>query len=463
MSPDTPSPTERPPHYGADVLRIEPYGVEIIPAHERHGTPQNQFTLWLGSNLTIADYALGFFPIALGMSWGWTIGALVLGNLLGAYALSLCSAMGPYFGLPQLIISRRLFGRWGGFIPAFLNYISTIGWFSVNNILGSFGLGVLFPHLSFWQAALLLVIIQGLIAVFGHNLIHAYERAMSVILGILFLLVSIDLWHHPLLTHYHPMPHTNPWILFALVLAAALSYVGSWGPYASDYSRYLRHDTPRSHIMIWSFLGAFIASFWLEMVGAGVAIVAGSATNPIAALHNVAGSLGDLSVIAIILGGTAADALNLYSNGLAAGALNIRLPRWILAISASLIGLGLSLAGSGSFEQYYNNFLLLLGYWMTPWMGVMFADFYFKRQPLRHCGKGNQKLILWPAMGSFLIGLSVSIPFMSSTLFEGPVAHALGGADLTFYVGFVVALLAYRLWPASDPMHHLQNRRNTKA
>ncbi len=431
--------------YGEAVLKVEPYGIDPVPPADRHGRARSQFTLWLGSNLTIADYALGFFPIALGMPWGWTIAAILAGNLLGAWALSLCAAMGPAYGVPQLIISQRIFGRWGGYVPALLNYVSTIGWFSVNNILGSFGLRVLWPSLAFWQAALLLVLIQGVIAVYGHNLIHTYERIMSVVLGVLFLVVTLSLVHRPQLAAYHPIVH-NPWILFAIMLAAAFSYVGSWGPYASDYSRYLPIKTPRRAILVWSFFGSFIASVWLELVGALVAVVAGAnASNPIAALHSVTGPLGDVAVLAIILGGTAADALNLYSNALSAGALDIRLPRWSLAVIASLIGFSLSMAGSGGFEQYYDNFLLLLGYWMTPWMGVLFADFY-----LRHRQSSlrlhSQKPILWPALISFLIGLLVSIPFMSSTLYTGPVAHALGGADLTFYVGFGVALIVYLGW-----------------
>ncbi len=432
------------PIYGDRTLTVEPYGVEKVPDPERHGTAKSQFTLWLGSNLTIADFALGFFPISLGLSWGWTILALVVGNLLGAWALGAASAMGPEAGLPQLMISRLVFGSFGGRLPALLNYVSTIGWFSVNNILGSFGLQVLFPHLPFWLASGLLVIVQGCLAIFGHNLIHVYERLMSVVLGVLFLIVSIILLTEHRLGTYHSTIHGEPWAPFALVVAAALSYLGSWAPYAADYSRYLPSNTRPQSVRRWSFWGGFLASLWLELVGAGVAMVAGASANPIAALHQVSGAFGVLAVVAIILGGTAADALNLYSNALAAGALNIRWPRWTLAVIASLIGLALSWLGSGSFESYYDNFLLLLGYWLTPWLGVMVVAWYRRRQnPLT-----PRPGVVWPALVSFLIGFLISIPFMSSTLYTGPIAQSLHGADLTFYVGFLVALGVYGLWTA---------------
>lgn len=435
--------------YGERTLTVEPYGIEPVPDIERHGGPQSQFTLWLGSNLTIADFALGFFPVSLGMSFFWTMVTLMIGNLLGAWALSACAAMGPAAGVPQLIISRRWFGRGGGTVPAFLNYLSTIGWFSVNNILGAFGLQLMVPHFVFWQAAALLVVIQGMLAIFGHNLIHLYERIMSVLLGILFAIVSVllVLHHH---AEFHSLAHSVgsvPWVAGALVVAAALSYVGSWAPYASDYSRYLPAHTPPRRVMRASFWGGLLGSLWLELVGAGVAWAAGAGGNPIQALHQVAGSLGTLVVAAVVLGGTAADALNLYSNALAAGALHIRLPRWSLTIIASLLGLALSLLGSGSFEQYYSNFLLLLGYWLSPWLGVMLVGWYGRRP-------GSRTTMGLPALVSFAIGLLASIPFMSSVLYTGPVAHALGGADLTFYVGFLVSASCYGVWTRAHRAAH---------
>ncbi|QSO52740.1 cytosine permease [Alicyclobacillus curvatus] len=438
---------KRGPKYGARVLQVEPYGAEVVANAERHGTARQQFTLWLGSNLTIADFALGFLPISLGMSWSLTIASILIGNILGAAVLAGCSAMGPSYGAPQLIIGRLTFGRVGGYLPALLNYVSTIGWFTVNNILGSFGLQVLIPSLAFWQGAVVLVVIQGLIAIYGHNLIHTYERVMSVVLGVLFAIATvIALMHHTSLTAYHPTV-SQPWVLFAVMVAAAFSYIGSWGPYASDYSRYLAKSTRKTQVWGFAFLGSFLASVWLELVGAAVAVLAASTKgNPISDLHTVMGGFGAVAVIAIILGGTAADALNLYSNSLAAGAMDIRLPRWTLAVVASVIGLGLSLYGSGHFEQNYENFLLMLGYWFMPWLGVLFTDFYFMKRHRRASSDARMSArIGWSGLLSFLVGFGVSIPFMAASLYQGPIAKALHGADLSFYVGFVVAGLCYFL------------------
>ncbi len=435
------------PQYGGQVAKVEPFGVQVITTRERHGSPRSQFTLWLGSNLTIADFALGFLPISLGLSWVWSIAAIIIGNILGSAVVAACAAMGPTYGSPQLMIGRYSFGRIGGYLPGLLNYISTIGWFTVNNILGTFGLKVLFPGLAFWQGAVLLVIVQGLIAVYGHNLIHAYERIMSVVLGIVFLVCTIiAITHASGLTSYHSHLK-SPWAMFAIMVAAAFSYIGSWGTYASDYSRYLNPSVSRSSVFGYAFFGSVIPAIWLELVGMAVGVLAGkAAANPIVALHQVMGGFGLIAVIAIILGGTAADALNLYSNSLSAGALDIRLPRPAMAVVASLIGLALSLWGAGAFEQKFDNFLLLLGYWITPWLAILFVDFYvFKRYRIVEQDRRNQKPVQWAGLISFIIGIAASVPFMSSTLYPGPIANRLGGADLSFYVGFIVAGVCYWL------------------
>lgn len=431
--------------YGKKLLQVEPYGIDVVLNAERHGSPRSQFTLWLGSNLSIGSFALGALPIALGLPWSYTLIAIIVGNLLGGLLVGACAAMGPTYGLPQLMIGRYSFGRVGGYLPALLNYISTIGWFTVNNILGAFGLRILFPELSYLQAALLLVIVQGLLAIYGHNLIHLYERIMAIVLATVFLIGSIvALTHFPTLTTYHP--HTESlWSMFAIMLASAFSYVGSWGPYASDYSRYLAQGTSRKSIMTNAFWGSFIASAWLELVGVAVSILAGSGSpNIIVSLHSVMGGFGVIAVIAVVLGGTAADALNVYSNALSAGALGIRLPRFVLTVLASIIGLILSLIGSGQFESNYENFLLVLGYWLTPWVAVLLVDFYvLKRYNTAEVDARNKHAVYWPGVISFVVGFVVSIPFMSAQIYTGPVAQWLHGADLTFYVGFLVAGVLY--------------------
>ena len=166
--------------YGDRVTIPEPYSIEHIPFAERHGHSRQLLWLWLAANLTIADYAIGFVPVALGLSVGPAILALALGNILGGLVLAWSAAMGPAAGYPQMFIGRRAFGRVGGYIPAALNWLSTAGWFTVNTILGAFAIQLLLPGLPFWVAATILVVVQTLLVIYGHNLIQEFERLIPV-------------------------------------------------------------------------------------------------------------------------------------------------------------------------------------------------------------------------------------------------------------------------------------------
>ena len=437
--------------YGDRVTIPEPYSIEHIPFAERHGHSRQLLWLWLAANLTIADYAIGFVPVALGLSVGPAILALALGNILGGLVLAWSAAMGPAAGYPQMFIGRRAFGRIGGYIPAGLNWLSTAGWFTVNTILGAFAIELLLPGLPFWLSAAVLVVLQTLLVIYGHNVIQEFERYMVLILGLLFAIATvIALSHGSTIAAWHPKPLAGTLTLFAIVLAISFSYIMSWSPYASDYSRYLPEITSRSYIAIYVFIGAVLASFLTEVVGLLVAILAPAGATPIAALKTVMGGFGAFAVVAVILGATTANVLNLYSNTMSAKVLDIRLQRWHLAIIGGALGFALALLGYQNFTQNYENFLIVLDYWIMPWLAVVLLDFYVfgHREPM---GFSQAVPVNWNGLIAWLIGLAVSLLFISEQFqvfglkAHGPLATWFGDADFGYFIGFIIAGVIYVL------------------
>ena len=437
--------------YGDRVTIPEPYSIEHIPFAERHGHSRQLLWLWLAANLTIADYAIGFVPVALGLSVGPAILALALGNILGGLVLAWSAAMGPAAGYPQMFIGRRAFGRIGGYIPAGLNWLSTAGWFTVNTILGAFAIELLLPGLPFWLSAAVLVVLQTLLVIYGHNVIQEFERYMVLILGVLFAIATvIALSHGSTIAAWHPKPLAGTLTLFAIVLAISFSYIMSWSPYASDYSRYLPEITSRSYIAIYVFIGAVLASFLTEVVGLLVAILAPAGATPIAALKTVMGGFGAFAVVAVILGATTANVLNLYSNTMSAKVLDIRLQRWHLAIIGGALGFALALLGYQNFTQNYENFLIVLDYWIMPWLAVVLLDFYVfgHREPM---GFSQAVPVNWNGLIAWLIGLAVSLLFISEQFqvfglkAHGPLATWFRDADFGYFIGFIIAGVIYVL------------------
>lgn len=431
--------------YGDRVAIPEPYSIEHIPFAERHGHSRQLLWLWLAANLTIADFAIGFIPVAIGLPLAPALLALALGNILGGLVLAWSAAMGPAAGYPQMYIGRRSFGRAGGYIPAGLNWLSTAGWFTVNTILGAFAIQLLIPGLPFIVAAVTLVVVQTLLVIYGHNLIQVFERYLAAVLGILFLIaLVIALTHGSTIGAWHPKTSGQTLTLFAIVLAISFSYIMSWSPYASDYSRYLPEITSRGYLALNVFLGAAVASFVTELVGVLVAILAPGAASPIAALKIAMGGFGTIAVIAVILGATTANVLNLYSNTMSARVLDVRLARWQLAVLGGVLGIIFALLGYQKFAQNYEDFLVALDYWIMPWLAIVLLDYYRLRH--RNPVEFSQVPGFNPSgLIAFVIGLAISIPFMAERFYTGPLSSWFGGADFGYFIGFIAAGCVYLL------------------
>ena len=428
---------------------VEKLGIEHVPSKMRHGRTGQLFTLWLASNLTIADYALGFLPVSLGVPLPSMIIALFVGNILGSLFLALSVAMGPKMGFPQMFISRWSFGKKGNYLFSALNWISTAGWFTVNVILGSFALQVLVPSIPFYAAALGTTLVEVLLAIYGYDMIHSFEKVMAIILGALFVLATLLIFteHSSALMAYAPVASASPIALFAITLAASFSYVMSWSPYGADYSRYLPESTPFRKSIVNSFVGAFIASFWLEVLGALIAILAPSASDATRALPAALGPIGLLIVFAIVLGGVAANVLNIYTNALSALVLDIKTNRWKAVVIGGIAGFFLALYGGGNFAGFYETFLLLLDYWITPWLGIIAVDFFVLKN-LSYETLGSLREFSWKAILSYAIGILVSVLFIPSigyVNYTGPASQLIGGADFSYFVSFIVAAILYYL------------------
>jgi len=242
----------------------------------------------------------------------------------------------------------------------------------VNSVSGALALNVL-THLPQVLCLLIIVAVQVVVAFFGYNLVHLFERYAFPILAIIFVIASVVI-----LTKAHPgaSHHTIPGA-FLLTFGASFGYAVGWNPYASDYTRYFKPDTPKAPIAWWSGTGLFVSCAVLEIVGAAV----GTAVKPGDALAGPGGMTGllatplaYLTLLAIALGAVSANVLNIYSGALSFTAIGIKLPlsmrRAIVALGFGTIGFFLAWSGLSNAGTKYENFLLIIAYWIAPWLAV---------------------------------------------------------------------------------------------
>src|SRR4029077_5046763 len=304
-------------------------------------------------------------------------------------------------------------------------------------ILGGFALELAFG-LPFYVAAAIIVAVDVALATYGYDIIHTFEKVMSLVLGLMFAGMTVLAYSRmgASFSAYEANASFNVYF-WALVLAVVFSYLMSWSPYASDYSRYLPRTTSKWKLVALTTAGGAIASAWAEVAGFFVFV---GANDPhltiISALAAVSGGYSAFTLLAIVLGAVAADALNLYTNSLSALVLYKKAGRVQTVFLAGVVGFVLALAGSSNFEGFYENFLLTLDYWITPWIGVMIAAFFVKKIG---SGVDSAPPFLKTGLGAYLLALVSSVPSMNLTSYGlgyvGPIASLIGGADVSYFVG----------------------------
>jgi NCS1 nucleoside transporter family len=443
--------------YGERVIAIEPGGAEFIPLAERHGRPLQLFWTWTSPNMEFATIFVGVLAVAaFGLSFTEAVLAIAVGSVLGGITHGLLSMRGPRFGVPQMVQSRLGFGYWGNILPAGLNSVTAgIGWFAVNSVSGALALNTL-THLPQVGCLLIIVALQIVVAFFGHNLVHVFERYAFPVLAIIFLITS-----GVVLSKAHPgaAHHTIPGA-FLIELGATFGYAVGWNPYASDYTRYFKPDANKAAIAWWAGFGLFLSCVVLEIVGAAAATALSTdqalGANPTGGFTSLLPTaLADATLCAIALGAVAANVLNIYSGALSFTALGIRLPlslrRAIVALGFGAIGFFLAWSGLSNAGTKYDNFLLIIAYWIAPWLAVVFCDQILRRgqraDAIEHM-LFNRKYANWAGPVAMLAGMGISIwLFSNQTEYIGYVPSHVGSVgDLTFEVGFVLTTVIYLTW-----------------
>lgn len=442
--------------YKDQVLEVEPTGIETVAPAQRHGSARDLFGLWFSANAEIATWMVGVFITSLyGTDLRAAVAGIVVGNLLGFALLGVLAICGPRYGVPQMVAARLAFGRFGNVAPATLSFFAGVGWFAINTIFGAYALQSILG-VNYFLALGIMLVLQILLAVYGYNMIHVFERWSAALLAAGFVVLAIATlphaaWHAPFDAHA-PLALGGPFAGFVFATALSFSYATGWIPCAADYARYLPRATHSGAVWFYSFAGCALPCIVLEIMGAATVSATSldlSSASPTQAIAQLLGNGGvaKLVLATVVLGTLTANCMNLYSGALAAlVAFSVRLPRAAVAAGVGIIGAVLAIAGGRPDQTaaVYTNFLLLLSYWASPWAAVVLVDM------LRHLGRERdpQSVNKWRwGLAAWILGLAASIPFWDQSLYQGAIARAhpqIG--DLSYYVGFVVAGVAALLF-----------------
>ena len=433
--------------YGSSALKIEPYGIEHIPETDRHGKPYTQFTTWISGNLTLSLLVTGFFPAILGLSVWQSLSAVLVGSLVGSSLIGFLATMGVKLGVPIQIQARGPLGFLGNLLPvAFVNVFASIGWATVNTVFAVLALQQI-VDIPFWLGAVVIFGVVGAISIWGYNLLHVINKIGTVVLGILFGVITILAlqkadWSYGVDTAASGyVGDLGGWIT---AVGFFIAWSLAWTPFASDFARYLPVQTSVGRVAGFTALGNLVPSLWLGGTGVLVAHFAG-ALAPVDAIAQLTGSWAPLAMVALVLGCLPSTGLVVYGGALSVLTLGIKVSRELAAIIIVVIAFVAAIILQNNIYTAFYDFLLLSGYFIAPYVTVILLDYYVGKRlqkPLEELFDDNRR-IEWGCI-AWLLGCLASAPFWVWTRWTGPVAesHPQWG-DLSYYVGALVAAAAY--------------------
>lgn len=452
--------------HGNEIFQIEVRGFDHIPEAERNMSMRHVDYLWVGTSVNLLSFALGALAISLGLNLWLALTACFVGNLTYGY-VALGSIVSVRAGLPVSTLARAAFGMRGNLPNALLAWISSVAFEVINTVFGVYAVLALFKLLG-WNdpgsvgkllAVLLQLVLCGGIAVLGHATMVWFQRIFAALVGAALLLVvavtvgKVD-WAHGAATH---APLATSTTLGAFLAAGAviasnpLSFLFN-GP---DWVRYLPSQTSGRTVFWHVFLASFLPSVALTMMGAFCATL-GDVSDPVAGLKPFMPAWLFLPYIIAVIGGSLGNNVpTYYSSGLTLQAIGLKLHRYAATaldvVASTLITLYIIFVQD--FTTVLNDFIALLVMWVGPFGGVWIADAYLRRatyDPVAlHSGAGaGGRYWGWRGVNragciAILLGMTVAAMTMKSPLYDGPWSRALGGADLSWLLGFPVASVSY--------------------
>ncbi|MGE5695135.1 MAG: purine-cytosine permease family protein [Candidatus Sericytochromatia bacterium] len=433
----------RPTHSGD--MAVETHGIAPIGEDQRYGTPARLFTVWFAPQVNMTGVFTGTLAITLGLGFWLGLLAMVIGTVLGSVVVGYLSTWGPRTGAAQLPIARMAFGG-GVVIPAALQWLSSIAWDGLVGLFGADALSVLLG-IPFWLAVLIVLAVQGVVGFFGYEVIHRLQAVLTVVLFATFVVFAVKLMGgHEIVT---PAATQGPDLVGAFVLevTVALSLAISWASYASDYSRYLPADSSRWRVFGFTFAGILSAYVFVQGIGVAAAPVLSEQTSEGVRSVMGGGFLGSLALLVIALAAVGSAAMNDYSGSLALQTVGVRLRRPVSAVVVTALAFALILwLHSGDMSTRFQDVLLLVSYWIPGFVAVTVIDWWFRargRRSVDPADEHTESADAVAALVAFVVAYGAAVPFMHTSLIEGPVARAWYGADTAYFVGFLVAAVLY--------------------
>lgn len=454
-------------HVDLDVTHagvVETQGIEFVPLSERWSGPRDVSVVMLVANLCFSVIAVGFVPIAVGLTLPMAVLTVVGGSLLGSALFACFGLLGPRTGTNGPVSTGAFFGVKGRIVGTIVAGCTAIGsvalavWvsgeFIVSTAIRLFSLDDASPLLSAISYASVFIGCV-VLAMFGSRLIVLSQRFL--LLPVLAVMIVGFFIMGPRYdgagTSFGAGASASSVAIAVLTgVSTALSYCSL----VNDYTRYIhpaRYTGRR--IAVWSAVGLFVGLSVSLIFGALMASVVAN-PDPIsgAALELPLWYVLCLSFVAI-LGGFGQAGVALYATGLDLSSVFPRLTRLWATLSMALVAAVLVYLGVFVWNALSSLAVLLavLAALAVPWICVTYCGMYltgnrFYAQDLQRFVRRETGGLYWyrngwhrTAMLAWTVGSVAALAFVNTGTVAGPGGKFLG-FDASLPAGIVGTIAA---------------------
>lgn len=454
------------------VGKVEHRGVDFIPFNERHSSPKNIFWIFIGANLCVALFVVGWLPVSFGLGWWAALSSIIVGSALGATILAPVALLGPNTGTNGPVSSGAFFGVVGRFVGSTIALLVNLGFYALSVwtggemvVLGLHKLvGLPSDNVVLGASYLVVAIVSSVVAIYGHASMLLVERLMIPTAGTLMIIGVFIYAPHFSATgaggHYLLGGFWPTWLL-AVTIATVAVYL--YANSICDWTRYISFDRhSKGALLTATWVGSFVGLSLPLAFGAYVGVAIGSASqDPVQGMVILApiwyliplvliGSVGSLGQCTVLLYGSGLDFSSLFPV--------LRRPAATLLLS--VVALVFVFLGTmvWNVENSLTAFLQLLGVATASWVSVVVLGHFmhggvYDTDALQVFNRREKGGAYWHWNGwnwrgtiSFAIGTIIGLLFLNCALYVGPFSNLAGGVDISWLVALLLTGAIY--WAA---------------
>ena len=361
--------------------------------------------LWFGAAVSIAEILTGGLIAPLGFKIGIIV--ILLGHLIGTGILILGGIIGTREKVPAITSTNISFGVYGTYLFSILNILQLIGWTAVMIKSAANSVNLITQSLWSFNNVLVCIIFIGVLTMLWiYSGTAGMKKLNNTAVFLLFILTlilgAIIFKDKTLLTKA-----SSAGISFGGALELSIIMPLSWLPLIADYTRFAKSEKQGA---CGSFIGYFLGSSWMFIIGLGAAIVSNN-SDPSAMM--LAANLGITALGIVVLSTVTTTFLDVYSAGVSF--LNI-IPKF----SERNVGIVMTIIGTLMAIIFpienYESFLYAIGSVFAPLFAILITDYFIIKKNTK---VQSNILINWGAILVWIIGIVLYYSFIKFDLVLG--------------------------------------------